>query len=173
MNCWLNNYRNHYEHCDWSKGIWSTKFHTEQHCPVKIDDSSIVWGGLCIKLISLLFFKAVFVCVQKCLCVFGCASVCACVLLCLDASVDFIKESDRKHFCCPHWSGVPGPHNAMFLLFSLHCLHCWKGPSVQLSFHCSLFNGWKVTEGECDECWGVCHVDEGQKDQQCTAKRRF
>lgn len=68
------------------------------------------------------------------MCVFRCSSVrvffsvcvCVCVPECvyLRASVDSIKESDRKHFCCLDWSRGPGPHNAMFSLFSLHGLQC-------------------------------------------------
>lgn len=61
---------------------------------------------------------------------FACA--CGCVFLCmyacvsLHASVDSIKESDRKHFCCLDWSKGLGPHNAMFSLFSLNGPQCWR-----------------------------------------------
>ncbi len=57
-----------------------------------------------------------------------CMYVCVCVraFTRLLASVDSIKESDRKHFCCLDWSGGPGPHNAMFSLFSLHGLQCLR-----------------------------------------------
>lgn len=55
-----------------------------------------------------------------CVCVFFC--IYACVPL--HASVDSIKESDRKHFCCLDWSRGLGPHNAMFSLFSLNGLQC-------------------------------------------------
>lgn len=69
--------------------------------------------------ISLFVYRAVCVDVHMC--------VCQCTLhvcVCLRVSVDSIKESDRKHFCCLDWSRGPGPHNAMFSLFSLHGLQC-------------------------------------------------
>lgn len=44
-----------------------------------------------------------------CRAVYVCTDVHLCVCARARASVDSIKESDRKHFCCLDWSRGPGP----------------------------------------------------------------